>query len=44
LSGNLKKFDKGIELSRGFGTLRIALYAAGQGDVFFRNFKYRGLD
>jgi len=43
-SGNLKKFDKGIEVSRSFGTLRIALYAAGQGEVVFRNFKYHGLD
>ena len=26
------------------GARRVSLYAAGQGEVIFRNFKYRGLD
>lgn len=50
---NWQQFDKSIEVSstydlgrvsRSFDTLRITLYASGQGDVVFRNFKYRGID
>ncbi len=45
------KFEGGAEMSGyhhdgqdGWGTLKIALFAAGRGEVVFRNFRYRGLD
>ncbi len=45
------KFEGGTEMSGyhhdgqdGWGTLKIALFAAGRGEVAFRDFRYRGLD
>lgn len=38
------KFGRSIEVSAGHGRLRVCLYAAGKGDVLFRNFRYHGLD
>jgi len=45
------KFEGGTEMSGyhhdgqdGWGTLKIALFAAGRGEVVFRDFRYRGLD
>lgn len=45
------KFEGGTEMSGyhhdgqdGWGTLKIALFASGRGEVVFRDFRYRGLD
>lgn len=45
------KFEGGAEMSGyhhdgqdGWGTLKIALFAAGRGEVEFRDFRYQGLD
>jgi len=45
------RFETGFEMSgfhhdtfAGWSTLRVALFAAGEGTVVFRNFRYRGLE
>jgi hypothetical protein len=45
------KFETGFDMSGyhreilgGWGSLRVALFAAGEGTVIFKNFRYRGLD
>jgi xylan 1,4-beta-xylosidase len=38
------KFGRSLEVSAGYGRLRVCLYAAGKGEGVFRDFRYHGLD
>jgi len=43
---NISGIDSGYhrEILYGWGSLRVALFAAGEGTVIFKNFRTRGLD
>lgn len=39
-----RRFDRGMDVGAGEWPLKLGLYAAGEGEVVFRDFRYHGLD